>query len=211
MAATRTASAKAESVKLSKEDWTDTALATLISQGIDAVQITQLAKTLGVSRGSFYWHFEGRQALLESMIEAWRSANGHSVRDVLQDVDSLSEGVLEFFTLWIEGTRFSPELEQVVRDWARLDQSVLKAVRKEDAERIKHIGEHYVRFGFAADEASVRARILYFAQIGYYAMHMRESMQDRNELLELYYISFTGLAIEPEVAVRYKARFEAYS
>lgn len=199
---------KPESSRLSKEDWTQAAITSLITQGIDAVQITRLAKSLDVSRGSFYWHFEDRQALLSSMIEYWQSANSASVKNVLSDVRSLSEGVLEFFSLWVEQTPFSAELEQAVRDWARLDSNVMAVVWDEDKLRIEAIGQCYARFGFKPKEALVRARVLYFAQIGYFAMHMQESMKDRIALLELYYLSFTGRRLNAKVARDYVSKLK---
>lgn len=202
---------KLQSGRLAKPDWTEAAIATLIDQGIDAVQITRLAKALGVSRGSFYWHFEDRQALLTCMIEYWQSANGTSVKNAMTEVPSLSEGVLAFFSLWIEQTPFSAQLEQAVRDWARLDNRIAIAVRSEDNARIETISQCYARFGFKQKEALVRARVLYFAQIGYFAMHMQESMEDRNTLLELYYTSFTGRQLNKKVASKYIKKSEEFS
>jgi hypothetical protein len=46
--------ARPDTQRLGKSDWTDASISTLLTEGIDAVQITRLAKTLGVSRGSFY-------------------------------------------------------------------------------------------------------------------------------------------------------------
>ncbi|MEM7259058.1 MAG: TetR/AcrR family transcriptional regulator, partial [Pseudomonadota bacterium] len=103
---------------------------------------------------------------------------------------------------------FSAALEQAVRDWARLDQTVLAKVRHEDRHRIKQIQRCFIRFGYAKNEALVRARILYFAQIGYYAMHMEESMQDRLAMTEQYYASFTGRKLNTRVAKAFAARYQ---
>jgi AcrR family transcriptional regulator len=116
-------SKKPDAQRLSKSNWTDASISTLLDEGIDAVQITRLARKLGVSRGSFYWHFEDRPALLKAMVDVWRERNSDSVMQALDGVKSLSEGVLGFFSLWVDSQRFSPELEQSVRDWARLDES----------------------------------------------------------------------------------------
>ena len=182
--------------KLSKVDWIDESISTLLRDGIDAVQITRLARKLGVSRGSFYWHFEDRQTLLDAMLDDWRKRNSKSVKQALEDVNSLSEGVLNFFSLWVDNIQFSAALEQSVRDWARLDLSVMESVHNEDNQRISHLAKLFERFGYAKDESSVRARVLYFAQIGYYAMHLQEPMNDRLALLTLYYTTFTGQKID---------------
>jgi AcrR family transcriptional regulator len=197
--------------KLGRSDWTDAAIHTLLSSGIDAVQITRLASQLQVSRGSFYWHFADRGELLTAILDEWRVRNGRAIKTVLRDVDSLSTAVLEFFSLWVDNTCFSPALDQCVRDWAQLDPAVFERVRKEDQRRIRHIDQCFQRFGYEAQEALVRARILYFAQVGYYAMHMQEPMQSRLALLEQYYLSFTGRKLSAKVATEFKQRFEGKS
>ena len=193
--------------KLGRSDWTDAAIRTLLSSGIDAVQITRIATELKVSRGSFYWHFSDRGDLLNAILMEWQDRNGNSIKSVLGSVESLSAAILEFFSLWVDNQCFSPAFDQSVRDWAQLDQQVFARVRKEDQVRIKHIDQCYQRFGFEPQEAQVRARVLYFAQIGYYAMHIEEPMQDRLELLEQYYTAFTGRKLNAKVAAEFVQRF----
>lgn len=192
-------------VRLGRENWISAATATLLEHGVDAVQITRLATGLNASRGSFYWHFTDRADLLNAVLDNWHAQNGRSMDTALKNVSSLSEAVLEFFSLWLNNHGFSAALEQAVRDWAQLDDAVMKTVQREDQLRIKKIRDCFVRFKFEKKEALVRARILYFAQIGYYAMHMDESMHERLVLTELYYASFTGRKLNTKVA---KAFFE---
>lgn len=202
--------ARHETQRLGKSDWTDAAISTLLYEGIDAVQITRLAKTLGVSRGSFYWHFDDRQALLNAMVCVWQDRNSNSVMQAVSEASSLSEGVLGFFSLWVDGKRFSPNLEQSVRDWARLDDTIMSAVHEEDAARISHLARLFEQFNYTSDEASVRARVLYFAQIGYYAMHLQENMADRLALLPLYYTTFTGQKIEKKALQKFTENYGEY-
>ena len=142
------------------------------------------------------------------MLDHWHTHNSQSISDALTRVDTLSEAVLEFFSLWLDTNRFSATLEQAIRDWARLDNKVLAKVREEDQLRIAQIQQCYVRFNYTRDEALVRARILYFAQIGYYAMHMEESMHDRLAMTSLYYQSFTGRKLNARVAKTLSSRFK---
>ena len=58
---------------LSPEDWTRAATEVLVDQGIDHVRVDVLAGQLGVTRGSFYWHFRDREALLRSVLQTWRA------------------------------------------------------------------------------------------------------------------------------------------
>jgi AcrR family transcriptional regulator len=197
--------------KLARSDWTQAAIDMLIANGIDAVQITRLANHLKVTRGSFYWHFTDRSELLNAVLDEWRERNGNAIKTTLNNVDSLSEAILEFFAVWVDNPRFSPALDQSIRDWAQLDKQVFENVGAEDQQRIRHISQCYQRFGFEPQEALVRARVLYFAQIGYYAMHMEEPMQDRLALLQQYYTAFTGRKLRATVTASFIKRFEGKS
>ena len=56
---------------LTKDDWLGEAMELLRSQGVGGVRILTLAKSLQVSRGSFYWHFRDRRDLLDHMLDWW--------------------------------------------------------------------------------------------------------------------------------------------
>ena len=140
---------------LGKADWIAAALRVFIDEGIDAVQITRLARRLEVSRGSFYWHFSDRKDLLDAVLEEWRAANSPVIGDELSKAGSLSDGILAFFTVWEFHGRFDRHLDQAVRDWARLDDTVLEIVRDEDQTRIEIIAGFLERFGYEPAEAVV--------------------------------------------------------
>ena len=55
--------------RLSRADWLDAALAAMAAQGTTGVNVEQLARSLGATKGSFYHHFENRDALLEAALE----------------------------------------------------------------------------------------------------------------------------------------------
>ena len=122
--------------RLGKADWIRAALEALVVHGVDAIQITKLAKALQVSRGSFYWHFADRKNLLECVLDEWRLANLPVIEREMSTAGSLSEAVLAFFAIWETNDQFSAQLDHAVRDWARLDGAVLDVVRQQDAARI---------------------------------------------------------------------------
>lgn len=189
---------------LGKADWIGAALGCLVNEGVEAIQITRLAKALNVTRGSFYWHFADRQNLLDCVLDEWRAANLPVIEQELARAESLSEGVLAFFAIWEINPQFSAQLDHAVRDWARLDEAVLKVVRREDGQRIGTIAEFFQRFGFTDDEAEVRARVLYFSQVGYHAMDFGDSIKERLARLEHYYLSFTGEELDEQEAERFR-------
>jgi len=167
-----------------RSQWIDEGLNALAAGGPDAVRIDVLAKTLGVTRGGFYWHFDDRQALLDAMLETWER---RSIDEVLERVESeggdASDKVRRAGML-----TFSPALlpiDLAVRDWARRDETVGERLRRVDNGRMAYlrtlIGE------LSADEGDVEARSLlaFSLAIGNHFIAADHGTRDRAEVLDL--------------------------
>ena len=63
-------------------------LKTLIDKGIEAVRVESLAKLLGITRGSFYWHFKNRDDLLAAMLQEWETRNTESIIESIETLDT---------------------------------------------------------------------------------------------------------------------------
>ncbi len=63
------------SSRLTKDDWLQLAIQTLVREGIDQVKIQVMARTLGVSRSSFYWFFDSIQDLQDQLLDYWLKSN----------------------------------------------------------------------------------------------------------------------------------------
>ena len=68
------------------------------------------------------------------------------------------------------------------------------------------IAELFTRSGYAQPEAFIRARIIYFTQVGYYALDVQETMDERFDYLKAYYRSFTGEELDPAAAEAYRLK-----
>jgi AcrR family transcriptional regulator len=184
--------------RATREDWLRAARSTLIAVGVDHVKVLPLAKQLGVSRSSFYWYFKNRQELLDQLIRSWQETN---TRDIVQQAGrpsrTITEGVLHVFECWIDGAPFDPALDFAVRAWARRSPALQTIVRVEDDARVEAIKQVYRRHGWGETGAFIRARVLYFMQIGYYALELNELREQRLRYTEEYLRSFTGQAPEP--------------
>ncbi|MEM7523964.1 MAG: TetR/AcrR family transcriptional regulator [Pseudomonadota bacterium] len=190
---------------VSRADWVAAGLDVLLEKGVAAVQITLLARRLKVTRGGFYWHFEGREALLDALLAEWRARNTGVMLDAVEAADSLEAGVLSLFSVWVDHTRFDPALDQAVRDWGRRAPSVETLVRAEDDARVVAIAVFFRRMGYPATEAFIRARVIYFTQLSYYSTGVEEPMAARLGYLEAYFESFTGRSISDEAAAAFRA------
>jgi AcrR family transcriptional regulator len=179
--------------ELEREDWLAVARQTLIEEGISAVRVERLAKTLGVTRGGFYWRYRNLDELLAALVEDWRASNGRALFAVLGQSKSLSDRFDATVRIWLDEKGYSPAWDTAMREWARVSPHVAAAVHAVDAERLAVLQEMFIEDGLSEDAALVRARVLYFHQMGYYTLDNHESRKRRHELLPMYKAALTGL------------------
>jgi AcrR family transcriptional regulator len=181
---TRTAAAPA---RLGRDAWVAAGRAALIAGGVARVRVEPLAAALGVTTGSFYWHFRNREQLLRALLGDWRERNSAALFAAVQRHGEAPRRALRALAdVWIDETAYSPAWDAAVRDWARTSPEVERVVRQVDRRRIRLLQSLFRRLGFAAPEAFIRARIAYFHQVGYYALRIVESRARRRALLPLY-------------------------
>lgn len=176
-----------------REDWLNLALQTLIKDGIDRVKIQIMAKQLNVSRSSFYWFFKSPQDLYEQMLDHWLTKNtGPIIQRALRPADTISEAILNVFECWVDEDLFDPPLDIAVRLWARRDPTILKVVASADQQRLDALTRMFQRHGFVEEDALVRARVLYFTQIGQYTLDIREDLSLRMTRARAFVRAFGG-------------------
>jgi AcrR family transcriptional regulator len=195
--------------KATREDWLAAALELLIADGVESVRVLTLSRRLKVSRSSFYWYFKSREDLLGQLLEHWRQTNNHYIVErARRPSASVTEGVLNIFECWVDPKLFDPQLDFAVRAWARRAKAVRRIIDRADQERVQAISEMYGRHGFNPEDAFVRARILYFMQIGYYSLEISEPMASRLSLVPGYLRGFTGQEGRPEELAAFVAFVE---
>jgi AcrR family transcriptional regulator len=186
--------------QLQRFDWLLAALEIFVAEGIDAVRITRLADDLGVTRGSFYWHFVNRDELIAALVEYWRDKNTSVITDSVSNASSLSDGIFRFFDTCVDNHQFDPRLDLAIREWARRSEDIRQQVDAADSARVAAITDFFTRFNYPMPEAFIRARVIYFAQIGFYALDVKEPLATRVSYTEAYYQAFTGKQLKPEEA-----------
>jgi AcrR family transcriptional regulator len=166
-------------------DWIAEARQMLIDTGVASVQIKPLAERLGVTRGGFYWRFRNRQDLLDHLLDEW-DLNNRALLVAAGRAGTPRERYRRLVRLWLEEREFDPALDTAIRQWAFVDAAVAERVRTADQARIDAITDIFVEAGQDPSEAMVRARIVYFHQVGYYALDMHETAAERRRLAPLY-------------------------
>ena len=174
---------------LSPEDWTRAATEVLVDQGIDHVRVDVLAGQLQVTRGSFYWHFRDREALLRSVLQTWREQATIQLTERLEKAhEDPREQLKDVLSLPFRGraaTR-AARIELAIRAWARRDEMARFAVEEADGARIGYIAQIFSALGFSMKEARHRAFLLYTYVLGESVMPNLSRMQgtDRTAFVE---------------------------
>jgi AcrR family transcriptional regulator len=184
---TPTADCGKKSAPLTRADWIAAARRLLVSKGISAVKVEPLAKQLDVTPGSFYWHFTGRPDLHDALLRHWREINTETLfRAVTNAPDDPRSQYLAFFGVWVLERNFDPRLDQAVRAWGRTSRRIMAIVRAEDLARIELLKGIFLGFGFPDLKAEMRARVTYYHQVGYYALGIHETKEQRLALVPEY-------------------------
>jgi AcrR family transcriptional regulator len=173
--------------------WLKVARDHLIRYGISSVKVKRLAKARRVTRGGFYWHFRNLDDLLLTLLTDWEINNSRAVLAALQSAGSPTERFARLIDVWIEEKDFNPDYDTAVREWALTSKAVRAAVQRVDYQRIDAIKNVMLAAGYNEAEASIRARVAYYHQVGYYAMRERETAEVRRRNAHLYVKILTGL------------------
>lgn len=186
--------------QLQRFDWLRRALEIFVDEGIDAVRITRLADDLGVTRGSFYWHFENRGDLIDALVRFWQDKNTPAIRRMVEEAESLADGIFRYFETCLDANRFDSRLDLAIREWARRSKKIRELLDREDAARVEALRQFYARFDYPMPDALIRARVLYYSQIGFYALETHEPLDTRLSYTAAYFECFTGQKLDPKLS-----------
>ncbi|GAB19640.1 putative TetR family transcriptional regulator [Gordonia effusa NBRC 100432] len=172
---------------LSTDDWLAVGYRLLAEDGIAALKIDRLCERAGVTRGSFYWHFATIASFRTALVESWTRALS-TERDYVDSIAHLQPRPrLAAMIDWLMGDQ-KWLLERAMREWARHDETLAKAVGQSDLRVWKAVIRIFVDHGFDDEQASLRADLIFSAGIG--SMHLAgprriRSSDRRDDLLDL--------------------------
>jgi len=160
----RRESGVAEPARLDAMDWIECALRVLAERGVEGIRVEVLAKLLGVTKGSFYWHFADRAALLQAMLQEWRR---RATLAIIQRYESTADDAgtrlhrllrLQFDT---RNAEIGAEIELSVRLWGRHDASAAQVLQEIDELRLRYIAQLLQEAGVDPLEVHARAVLAY--------------------------------------------------
>lgn len=143
---------------VSKAEWLETGLQALSEGGVAALTVEGLAKTLGIAKAGFYWHFKNRDDLLRQLLEYW----SHELTEVITanpellalDPKSRLKETAEMI-LNYQLTRY----EIPIRQWALQNAGAARAVKKVNRLRLDFIGKAFAELGFKGKDLEMRTML----------------------------------------------------
>lgn len=151
---------------LSHEDWLLAGLRALASGGPEAIKAERLARGLGTTKGSFYWHFKDVPAFRAAMLDHWRNRALTSIIAEIENEQTPTSALRKLAQIAARGTgntRDDIGMEPAIRAWARSDALVAETLSKVDGERLRFLENLLRRCGVPNPDL---ARALYAASIG---------------------------------------------
>jgi AcrR family transcriptional regulator len=149
--------------RLTSRDWIDFGFTTLAREGFDALKADVLARKLGVSRGSFYWHFADLGTFHAGVIEHWKQM---ATEAIIADVDRYQVPQERLDALLRHAFGEGAALEVRVRAWAENNAAAARALDDVDRRRREYIERLLLAVGLPPPLAATRTQILYWAYLG---------------------------------------------
>ncbi len=159
-----------ERSRLSAEDWENGALAMIAEQGVNALAVEALARRLGVTKGSFYWHFPTRDALLKAALLRWEARDERELASRIAPIPQPRARLRELF-LWV-AREVQPHREYAALLQAIELPAVAEVMGRVSQRRMDFLHQAYCEAGMPVEDATYRARLAYAAYAGFLQLNL---------------------------------------
>jgi AcrR family transcriptional regulator len=181
--------------RLSRQAWVQAALDAIAEGGLAGVAVMPLAKRLGATKGSFYWHFPNREALVEAALAEWEHSHTAAV---IAEIEASSDDPLQQLRLLFKrvtalAARDRIELALLATADHQTVQPVLDRVTRRRIEFVAHL---FQRLGFSRAQAKRRALLAYSAYVGHAQLvHATPQLLPRAQAAKRAYLSDVLVAL----------------
>ena len=173
--------------KNTKQEWIEEAKRCLIDEGIAGLKVDRLANRLHVTRGGFYNYFQDRDDLLGQLLTHWEASSRFLPEDPPPPQPQDAAMWLDrLIARLIEADGYDYQFDLAVREWARSDKRAEWAVERADVARLATLQRFFEAIGYDDETATIRARVFYYHQIGYYTIGVRQRASERRKAADIY-------------------------
>lgn len=157
--------------RLSTADWERGALEMIAQEGVGALAVEALARRVGVTKGSFYWHFKSREALLQAALNRWEAGDDGELQQHIGATGDPPRQRLGALFRWVSGEA------QAHRIYAALLQAldhplVQPTMTRVSQRRMDFLEAAFREAGLDPSAARHRARLTYAAYVGFLQLNL---------------------------------------
>ncbi len=150
--------------RLTREDWAEAALEAIARGGLEAVAVEPIAAKLGATKGSFYWHFKNRDALLEAALKVWEQRKTDAVIEFLaRERDPARRLKMLISVAYERGPSERVETALLSRSDNRI---AVRTMRRVAERRLDYLTQQLEALGWDPNEARFRALLINYVYIG---------------------------------------------
>lgn len=157
--------------RLSADDWAQAALDMIAEQGVAAVAVEPLARRLGVTKGSFYWHFPSRDALLVAALERWEKLELETVWGQLEAVPDPRQRLRALFEMVAHEFKSHVIYSELLK--AADNAAVQPVIGRVSERRLDYLTAAFRQAGLGRTDAQHRARLAYSAYVGFLQLNLQ--------------------------------------
>jgi len=178
---------------LTRDDWISAAWDMLGENGLDGVRVEPLARSLGVTKGSFYWHFKDRQQLMEALLDRWFSIWDDQMLPDMEEAANPADRIWALFESVLG--RLTRGQTVSLRMMSHSDADVARRIDERDAQRLSFLTSQLVEIGFAPDEARVRGQVYQTIMTGEYLRSGGLPLEERVARARSYHLMLSSLNV----------------
>ncbi len=157
--------------RLSADDWAQEALDQIAEQGVASVAVEPLARRLGVTKGSFYWHFPSRDALLQAALERWETVEQEEIFGSLERVPDPRDRLRALFQVVAHEVKSHIIYSELLK---ALDHpAVSPVIGRVSERRLDYLTASFRQAGLGRTAAQHRARLAYAAYVGFLQLSLQ--------------------------------------
>ncbi len=178
---------------LTRDDWISAAWDMLGENGLDGVRVEPLARRLGVTKGSFYWHFKDRQQLMEALLDRWFSIWDDQMLPDMEEAANPADRIWALFESVLG--RLTRGQTVSLRMMSHSDADVARRIDERDAQRLSFLTSQLVEIGFAPSEARVRGQVYQTIMTGEYLRSGGLPLEERVARARSYHLMLSSLNV----------------
>jgi AcrR family transcriptional regulator len=156
---------KNERSTLCAADWERAALELISEKGVQALAVEPLARRMGITKGSFYWHFSGRESLLEQALQRWEEHDSRNLAKSLGEISDPRDRLISFFRR-VGKEKLTHEVYSELCAAAGHAQ-VEPVLERVANRRMEHLSSAFEEMGMPSLQARNQARLIYSVYLGF--------------------------------------------